>query len=164
LRPECFDDLAGNARVASRVELAHGRLATERIGKDSKGTDIVWDFLPRVGAPVTQALADQVALTMTLEYPITVLLDGERETLLTFPRTAAQIGDNMREVMLSIANLPSDPRIPTSGALDHFRWFYELVDWGGGLPSELPAPRPKLAGELRYGGGQNGFCPSTTCP
>ena len=95
-----------------------------------------------------------------LRYPIRVHYEGDRRGTLVFPREIPPKveGGQERVITLHIANLPSLPDLPDTDVVTHFRWFYELMEWRNGLPSDLPAPRPETRG-LGMSAGGNLLCP-----
>lgn len=188
LKRRCFADVASNPLVASRVVLDKGTLQCGRLGEGKPShaeaeelSPQLWDFypnnypgrtkeydsngnenMPRPNSGlqfvhVRQALAETVVLELeNLEYPIQIRYDNGHK-FLAFPKS-----QTTQEVTLHVANLPTNPNLSDTDVVTSFRWFYELVDWQSGLPSDLPAPRPAGFG-LRGQAGSSG-CGSSTYP
>lgn len=164
--PQVNDDLAANPYVASRVQLHGGTVKTQGckylyLGflKRMFAMDyVVWETSKGPspeGEDFPKALPDQVVWQVE-RLPndhIVVLQDCAKSPV----ETLFRLDTRGKDLELHVSNLPErDVRSAHGPHLDHFRWYYRLLDWDGDgscASDECPpgAALPTLAAGSRFG-------------
>lgn len=173
LCPQVDDPLASNELVAARVRLDQGIVKTADEWHDSRGSRgmrwwrrmwaldyLLWDAKPHEGqSHFPRALPGKAAwrIENVPENAVVLLEDCQEKDSdgLDVPRTLFRLRPRSasgESLQIHVTNAP-DKKVgaPGHAHLEHFRWYYRLVDWGGdrcndlnatGCPSTLPVPVP----------------------
>lgn len=148
---DCFGALP-NARVAARVKLSFGTLATSRIIEDVNGNDQEWAFRRSFTATPTLIRA------MASEFSLTALVPGTSATVRLVDTSTGGVDEFQlepigSEVVIDITNLCTCD--DGTGPIEDFSWFYRLA----ANPAAIVLPYPNGGGGI-----SDTYCPPARYP
>lgn len=168
LRADVCDPASSGSLVAAGVRLDQGRLTTrEHTRRD--GELLTWPFEPQPEGYRERVLAEELELYLPGTRPVMLhACDAPDQGPFWIFR-----GTQTDPVEVYVVNHRPDTAA-VSDDLDHFLWYYELVDWGAaGCPDRLPIPqcpgndcttRSSMERKGSGVGGNGQLCPPTTYP
>lgn len=169
LRGEVCDEAGSGSLVTASVRLDQGRLTTREHTRQS-GELVTWPFEPSPEGYRDRVLAEEVELYLPNVRPVMVHACGRQDE---GPFWIFR-GTQTDPVEVHVVNHRPATAEMSEGDLDHFLWYYELVDWGAaGCPDRLPIPqcpgrdcttRRSMERKGEGIGGNGQFCPPTTYP
>lgn len=166
LRREVCEEAGSGSLITTSVRLDQGRLTTREHTRRA-GELVLWPFEPIPEDYRQRVLAEELELYLPNTRPVMLhACDSPEEGPFWIFR-----GTQTDPVEVHVANHRPETAEVAEDELDHFLWYYELVD--GDCPDRLPIPqcpdgdcttRRSMERKGMGLGGNGQFCPPTTYP